>query len=346
MDSSVTTSEIARQPESAPTLPQQIEQAWAAFLLDQRWPPAPHRYVYASGWRACDRRLVYDMTRPDSALPWSADQLANFRRGADRERDVLNDLSRIGRLITPPLKLIGQQRRFEVRDRAGRTAIVGKVDAVLERNGTRCPLEVKSWSPRITDRISRFEDLFDHPWTRAGGYQLLAYLLGAGEPLGYLVLDRPGVPKILSVELEPHLTRIEEFLSRAEGALDHVAAGTLPDFLADDAAECQRCPYYGATCQPPLIPRTETRLFPELEATLERREALADAAKEYAELDEQVKAQLRGVEQGVAGAFLIEGKWGKSSRVELPPAMKAQYTVTNPKGRFTLTITKLGSPSR
>jgi len=80
---------------------------------------------------------------------------------------------------------------------------------------------------------------------------------------------------------------------------------------------------------------------PELEATLERREVLKPAAQEYLDLDRTVKAQLRGVEQGIAGPFAITGTWGKSSKVDLPPDLKRQYTTVDPHGRFTLEITRL-----
>jgi hypothetical protein len=143
------------------------------------------------------------------------------------------------------------------------------------------------------------------------------------------------------VELEPHLDRMEDFLARAERALDHAQAGTLPDFL-DDPAECRRCQWYGHTCLPPLSAVGAAVLTdPELEAALVRREALKASASEFETLDKTVKAQLRGVESGIAGPFHIVGKWAKTSRVEVPPDLKKQFTVTNPRGQFRLEITRL-----
>jgi FAD/FMN-containing dehydrogenase len=78
-----------------------------------------------------------------------------------------------------------------------------------------------------------------------------------------------------------------------------------------------------------------------LEAQLERREAVKAAGKEFLDLDGAIKARLRGVESGIIGKFQIEGWWGKQSRVELPAALKKQYTVTDPRGRFTLEVTKV-----
>jgi hypothetical protein len=308
-----------------------IGSSWAAFLAKDRRPAAPHDYVYASSWRACERRMAYELTIPDQQPPFPPEVIAKFRRGDDRERDLLADLMRIGRDAEPAFKVVGQQERFQLKDHKSRVAIVGKVDARLEVEGQRPPIEVKAWSPMMVDRIETFEDLFENPWTRSGGYQLLSYLYGAGEPYGFLLLDRSGIPRLLPVVLDENLDRMEEFLARAERVLDHVQAGTLPDYL-DDSAECRRCAWYGHTCNPPLSAVGATVLTdPDLEATLERWEALKPAGREFLDLDRDVKARLRGIESGIAGKFSIAGKWAKQSRLDLPANLKKQYTVTDPE---------------
>ena len=320
-----------------------IVAAWTGYLARGARPQTPHPYVYASSYRSCERRMVLEMAAPEGMPPWPPEVLAKFRRGDDRERDLLADLTRVGRDAEPAFSVIGQQERFTLKDHKSRIAIVGKVDAQLLIDGARAPLEVKAWSPFMTDRIEQFSDLFDSPWTRPGAYQLLTYLYGAGVPFGFLLLDRSGIPALIPVELEPNLDRMEDFLTRAEHALDHREAGTLPDFY-DDPAECQRCPFYGAVCNPPLVHEGAVILNdPELEANLERREALQAAGKEFARLDDQIKKQLRGVTEGVAGKFIIHGKWGKSTKLDVPAEIKKQYTTTDERGRFTLEITKVSA---
>lgn len=331
---------------SATTEPAQIalaiEAAWSKQLERGRRPTSPHPYVYASAWRPCTRRMVLELTSPDQLPPHSVDTLARFQRGDDRERELLIDLMRVGREADPPFSVIGQQQRFELRDHKGRVAIAGKVDARLRFADRAAPLEVKAWSPYLTDRISTFEDLFSNPWTRPGAHQLLSYLFGAGEPFGFLLLDRAGMPLLLPVELEPYFDRVEDFLARAEIALDHREAGTLPPYLEGDAAECRRCGFFGSVCNPETSQEAAVVLTdPELEVLLTRRDALRDAGQEYERLDKEVKSRLRGVERGVAGPFFIKGTWGKQSRIELPDALKPLYTVTDPRGRFTLDITKV-----
>jgi len=321
-----------------------INDAWRAFLERGARATSPHGSIYASAFRVCDRRMAFELTQPDTLPAFPADTLAKFRRGEDRERDLLADLTRIGRDADPPFKVTAQQERFVLRDRKSRPAIVGKVDARLDLGGgVRAPLEIKAWSPLIVDRIQTFADLFANPWTQSGAHQLLSYLFGAGEPFGFLLLDRSGLPKLLPVELEPNLDRVETFLTKAERVLDAVDAGTLPPFLADDPTECRRCPWYGAVCNPPLEYAGAAVLTdPDLEAALERRDAIKAIGKEYADLDADVKARLRGVTAAVVGKFAIAGRWGNQSRVDLPPDLKRQYTTTDPHGRFTLDIQKIG----
>jgi hypothetical protein len=319
--------------------------AWAAYLTrGARGPASPHATVYASAWRVCDRRMTYELTQPGTLPPYAADVLARFRRGDDRERDLLADLARVGRDTDPPFAVIGQQERFTLKDRKGRIAISGKVDARIAVHDRRAPLEIKAWSPFLVDRIETFADLFDNPWTRGGAHQLLAYLYGAAEPFGFLLLDRSGLPLLLPVELEAHLDRVEDFLTKAERVIDHVQAGTLPDYLPDDPSECKRCPWFGGVCNPPLSATGAVVLTdPELEAQLTRREEIKSIGKEFLDVDRAVKDKLRGVVNGIVGPFSITGKWSKQSTLELPADLKKQYTRTIAQGRFSLQIEKLGS---
>jgi hypothetical protein len=317
-----------------------VSATWAHMVSAGRRPPAPHAHVYASSWRSCVRRMVYDMTSPDQVQPWSPDTLANFQRGNDRERELLIDLQRVGRAHSPSFEVIGQQERFELRDRQGRTAIVGKVDARIKCNATSAPVETKSWNPNTVARIRSFNDVFLNPWTRSGGYQLLSYLYGSNQPIGFLLLDRNGLPLILPVVLFEHLDKVEDFLHRAEIALDHVRAKTLPDFH-NDPGECKKCPYFGTVCQPPLkYEGSQILTDPELIQMLEDRAELEDAADKFDALDKELKARLRGVEQGIAGEFVLKGQWQKQTTYNYPADLKLRYGTTDPKGKFVLKIIK------
>src|SRR5262245_55541472 len=104
-----------------------VRESWGRHHEADRRPGQARPSVYASGWRVCDRRLVYDATIPDQAPPWTGEQLARFRRGEDRERDLLADMTKVGRNAEPPFKITNQQERFELKGRRGQVVIAGKV---------------------------------------------------------------------------------------------------------------------------------------------------------------------------------------------------------------------------
>lgn len=318
-----------------------VLRATREHYIEHRRTPTPHDAVWASQDYACLRRMVLDLTVPDQRLPLDADVLAKFAFGEAREADILAALTRLGRHGDVPFKITNQQQRFVLKDRKSRPAIVGKVDAFIEIGSVRAPIEIKAWSPYVVDKLEKFDDVFESPWTAAGGSQILAYMFGAGVSYGLFVVDTRAIPKIFPVSLDPHLDRVESFLTRAEQVLDHVEAGTLPDYI-DDPDECHRCPFFGTACDPPLIAKSVLEILddPELEAALERREELRKPGKAFNELDQEIKHRLRGVTHGVIGAFEIRGYYGKQSRLELPLDVKQKYTRVDPKGRFTLQITK------
>ena len=95
-------------------LARSIEREWEAWVLRGRKTPTPHPTVWASSWRPCERRMLLELTVPDQQPPFDARVLARFRRGDDRERDLLADLTRIGRDATEPFDVVGQQTRFEL----------------------------------------------------------------------------------------------------------------------------------------------------------------------------------------------------------------------------------------
>ena len=76
-------------------------------------------YIYASGWSPCTRRLTLDMTHGDKIEPFGPETLARFRRGNDRERDLMADLGQVGRNSKPPFVVIGQQERVVIKGPQG-----------------------------------------------------------------------------------------------------------------------------------------------------------------------------------------------------------------------------------
>jgi hypothetical protein len=320
--------------------------------------------------------MALDMLRPDVKPPFPADTLANFRRGRDRERDIVSDLTRVGRFCEPAFEIVGGQERFELRDRKGRVVIVGKTDFRIKFAGQKGsePAELKSWHPNLVQGIKSFGDLFNNRWTRKGGFQLLAYLLGSNQERGWFFLDRPGIPRPLEVRLLDWLPMIEDFLQRAEVAMEsrekiaksgfqpeheiaELGSGSfwnyhLPPFI-DDPAECRVCPFFGSACNPPLSYEGASIITDEeVLAKIEQHEALDEPRTTYRDVHEEIADLLKrstpkenagkNKRQIIAGRYLIECSWGKNTTLDMPDAEKRKWQKIDEAGKFSFKITKVG----
>ena len=350
-----------------------IQQAYEKFIEseEKRSAQGQRPYVYASSWSACTRQMALDMLRPDVKPPFPPDTLANFRRGNDRARDIKADMTRVGRECTPPFDVVGAEERFELRDKKGRVVIVGKVDFRLKFAGQKgsAPVETKAWHPNLIQGVKMFSDLFSNRWTRKGAFQLLAYLLATNEPVGFMLLDRPGIPRPIEVNLLEWLDKIEDFLQRAEVAMDALEKITaisqvdnpsefwlntsplLPPYI-DDPSECRVCPFFGTACNPPLSFEGATIITEdEVLAQIEKHEALDEPRKEYKDLHDDIGEYLKartpktfkGKErkQIIAGKFLVECSCGKNTTLEIPDSEKKKYQVVDDAGKFSFKITKV-----
>lgn len=345
-----------------------ISKGFADFIQheERRSRASQREYVYASSWRACTRQMALEMLEPDKLPEFSIDTLANLRRGKDRERDLLADFTRAGRNSEPSFEVVGREERFELRDHKSRVVIVGKVDARLKMGRQSFPLEVKSWNPNLVARIETFADLFENRWTRSGAHQILAYLLATNEPLGLLLLDRNGLPLLLEVELDKHLDRMEDFLHRAEIALDakQKVAGLgklgvnngnlfftedmLPPFHSD-ANECKYCGFFGSVCNPPSFSTGADLVVDETTVQMvERYAELQGVGEEYEALGKAVKQKFRGVDMALVGGVLLSGKWKPGVKYELSDEaeeqikkIKAPFAKKVAEHAFTLIVTKV-----
>lgn len=251
----------------------------------------------------CDRYLVLRRTRWEEAALHDVRLQMLFDEGALQEQAVLRDLAEAGWTV------IEQQRDYEWKQFQLTGHIDGKV--VLNGTGEAVPIEIKSMSPWIWERITSVQDLHDaaQPWLRKYPAQMQLYLLLSNSPKGYLILKNKATGELKEIEVGLDYDEAEGLLQRLERVNAHVKAGTEPPPIAYDEHLCGACPFYQRACQPEVI-RTalDWRDDAKLAEKLARREALAPAKQEYERLDKEIKAQLRGVERAVCGEWLITGK--------------------------------------
>lgn len=337
-----------------------IQQAWEKHVLTQRPAREPNdntdarKHIYAGGRRKCLRRMVEEAVHPSYFPDFPVEMKAHFIRGEQRELDLRQSLERVGQLSMPRFTFEGVQEYISVKDRKGRVVIRGKIDGRIRwESRAKWPTEFKSWSVFLTDRIFTFQDLWNSPYTWGGAHQLLSYLYAQNEPYGLLVLDRPGLPRLIKVSLEEafSLEGMESFLKDAEICVDHIEAGTLPSYI-DDPAECRRCPIFGSHCNPPLSYDGAAIITEdEILAQIEMHESLDQPRKDYKGIHEDLADYLQRMtpktfkgknrKQIIAGKYLISASWNANTTYQIPEEIKAQYKSTDDSGKFGFSVTKI-----
>lgn len=271
--------------------------------LEKRIDAYPRNNPIASDLTDCTRETVLGVLHwKDRPLP-DAWLKARFERGNLIENTVLRELADLGYTVRT------ERTPFEIRDKQGRLVLRGKVDGFLQpaQERTDYPMEVKSVNPNLFNRIATVEDFQRYTymvkWTR----QLQSYLYANNKEEGFFLLDDClGHWKLLPVSLNYEAT--ERIIKQCEQAVEHLAENTLPDYHTDPAV-CRKCWAFGRVCDPPIEHQGLTILnSEELEQQLERRAELEAARREYEDLDEEIKATVKGKDGLVVGRFLIQGK--------------------------------------
>lgn len=322
-----------------------IDQAWRRELLvkrDQRDTSGPRDYVWASSRRSCVRQMALDLMYPEDREEFQEDTLERFRKGNEREDDIVARLMKLGKYSDPSFDVIEGQRRFEIHDRDGTRLMSGKIDGRLKFEDGATPIfEVKSGMS--VQNIQALEDFERSPWTRHQPDQLLAYLLEQEEPFGFFVLDRPGVPNLVLVELEKHLQRAESFLQDSRTAIEaRFGRAELPP-MTEDASNCKRCPHFGRRCAPEIDHGEGLKIItdPGLIEDMHTRALNEAAAREFDSADKRLKAALRGTELALVGDFVAKGKWSSLTKYDIPEDVKAEHKIVDPKGRWLMSFESL-----
>jgi len=248
----------------------------------------------------CTRYLTYErMSWKEKALIPPRLRLT-FDIGNDIERRIKRDLEDAG------FELIEQQRSYSW----PKYQITGHIDFKVLIEGKAYPVECKSMAPYTFAKINSVEDMLNAKYHYLRGYpaQITLYLLLDEKERGLFILKdkSSGAMKEIWVDLDYDLG--ESLLKKAETVNAHVTAGTLPDRIEYDDNVCGECGY--AHICLPAVNRKELEIIDsaELVMMLERRAELAPTAKEYKELDDEIKEQVKGKDKLMVGDWLITGK--------------------------------------
>ena len=109
--------------------------------------PWPRRNPIASDIGPCGRETALSILHWQERPAPSPELKARFEMGNECEARVMRQLSLMG------FQVVEQQGPFELRDKAGRVILSGKIDGKIRFRGERIPFDVKSSDPRAFDRL-------------------------------------------------------------------------------------------------------------------------------------------------------------------------------------------------
>jgi hypothetical protein len=238
-------------------------------------------------------RLYWDQETPhDIGLQYIFDE------GNHQERALLKDLAEAD------IEIIQSQIGLQWRE----YQVTGHIDGVIRWVGELLPVEIKSVNPNWWAKIDSFDDIKNHKsWiVNKWAAQMTLYLFMHNQERGLMILKNKSTGRIKALNVALDYELGEELIGKAERINKHVEAATIPDPI-EWSDPCERCGFFPHLCTPDIIrDGAEIMDDPDLEADLERWEELKPIIKEHKELDESIKARVRG-KTGFCGDFEIGG---------------------------------------
>jgi hypothetical protein len=256
-----------------------------------------------------------------------------FDEGNVHEAAIMRELEDAG------VKVIEQQRSYEWR----KFQLSGRIDAKISINGSFVPLEIKSCSPNIFPAVRDMapNEMVNskYPWVRKYPAQLLTYMLMEGSETGIMLFKNKTTgekcQKLFILDSDM-MAYAETILKKLEVVNEWVGRNDAPP--AERIPDCEGCGFAKTSCfvGQDYGPGFELMMdSAEVEVKLERRETLAPAAREYDELDEEIKAQFKG-KSAIVGSFKIESKGYESTTYNIPKDIKAQYAAKEQRFRTSI----------
>lgn len=285
------------------------------------------RNPIASDLHPCRRNLALQVLAQDVRPAFDAESLERMEHGNESELIACKQLREEG------WQIIRQQERVVI-ERDHKPVLTGKIDGVLiDPDGEHWPFDAKdvSWFGR---RLRTEDDMRYDKWAYKWVRQANAYMLGLGFERFLFVISHRGERWYVPIELDYELA--EEVLATCEQAIDAIdlLCDVPPDRLdaeltevglphIDDPITCRACLFFGRVCLPAIEqPGVTAVVEDELAPVVERHQELADAAREYGQLDRELKKRTRG-RNVLAGDYLITGEW-RTTRYKAQPAKPAR----------------------
>jgi len=219
--------------------------------------------------------------------------------------------------------------------------LTGEVDDILIKNGDHFPLDYKSASTHMFRRIAKCNqatELLDSNfyWVRHYPAQLNIYDILYKMPCGILLFKDKDRNVKHEIEVPMNSQYTDHILAGLDQVNNHVAKKTLPPAEYKDI--CANCGFCWNLCfAENEVHKPEVKVVedPETELKLKRRDELDATAKEFKNLDEEIKAAYKG-ENIIIGDFRIYSKPFEATAYSVPKDIKEQYKYQQERVRMTI----------
>ena len=199
---------------------------------------------------------------------------------------------------------VGQQQDFAFKE----LQITGHVDGILIVKDTAYPLEIKTMSDQIWQRISTAKDFVDSKYTHLQKYygQMQAYLFLNNSEAGIFALKNKttGMMKYIPCPFDYEYS--DAMLKRVKAVNDAISAQVVPEKILKDSY-CDDCAFR-TLCLGDAVRSVERYDNERLIAALKMREENTEAKKKYEEAKEIINEECGKVDKKefVAGSWVIK----------------------------------------
>ncbi len=191
--------------------------------------------------------------------------------------------------------------------------ITGREDVRIKdpEDGQLYPAEIKGLSPFEWEKLNSVEDFYSSKKYYVRGYpaQLLVYCWKFEKEKGFFVLTNKLTGQLKIIEVPFDWDRADALLKKGEriyAALADKSGKTVPEGCGDITV-CESCGLRHLCTAAHERPDTEID-DGELEALIDRKEALAGSYREYNEVNDEIKRVVGAREQVLAGPYLVQVK--------------------------------------
>lgn len=187
--------------------------------------------------------------------------------------------------------------------------ISGREDIrIKDENGELLPVEIKGISPFEYEKLNTIDDFLKSKKAYIKGYpaQLQIYMLHFGKEKGFFALTNKLTGETKFIEMTFDYDYAESLLQKAERIYKALETETPPE-ACEDISHCENCSlaHICGSCR--RVP-ADIDLDEELDELINRKAELAEAKKEYENIDRQIKSKVGEREKVITGEYLIERK--------------------------------------